>query len=93
MYYELESIHTARIRQERLRAKQIRKTHAWVQRINTGRCEYCHKHYKPQELTMDHIIPLARGGTSTLGNLAVACKPCNASKGLHTPVDLLLGQL
>jgi hypothetical protein len=32
------------------------------------------------ELTMDHVVPLARGGKSTKGNVVPACKPCNNKK-------------
>jgi 5-methylcytosine-specific restriction enzyme A len=31
-------------------------------------------------LTMDHLVPLIRGGRSTKGNLVPACKPCNTKK-------------
>jgi 5-methylcytosine-specific restriction endonuclease McrA len=31
--------------------------------------------------TIDHIVPLARGGTNYEGNLTPACRPCNSSKG------------
>lgn len=42
---------------------------------------------------MDHIVPIARGGTSTKGNVVPACRPCNAGKKLDTPVDDLFRQL
>jgi 5-methylcytosine-specific restriction endonuclease McrA len=37
---------------------------------------------------MDHIVPLARGGTTTPGNVVPACKDCNKKKGVDTPIDL-----
>jgi hypothetical protein len=41
------------------------------------RCAYC-----PAEGvdTVDHVIPLAKGGRSVPENLVAACKPCNSSK-------------
>lgn len=33
---------------------------------------------------IDHVIPLSRGGTHSIGNLVAACKPCNASKNNRT---------
>lgn len=42
------------------------------------RCAYCHA--KPKRLTMDHVIPLARGGHHTASNVVPACGPCNARK-------------
>lgn len=33
------------------------------------------------DLAIDHVVPLASGGTTTMDNLAVLCKRCNGSKG------------
>lgn len=46
-------------------------------------CEYCHTSEQWQYVgfTLDHIIPLARGGTDTPNNLALACFHCNRRKG------------
>jgi len=41
------------------------------------RCRYCGAH----ATEVDHITPVAHGGTSNLDNLAAACQPCNRSKG------------
>jgi len=45
-------------------------------------CQYCGKN---KYLTLDHMIPLSKGGKSTWGNLVTACRHCNARKGDHTP--------
>jgi 5-methylcytosine-specific restriction endonuclease McrA len=37
--------------------------------------------------TVDHLIPLARGGTNFEGNLAPACKGCNSSRGKKLIVE------
>lgn len=42
------------------------------------RCVYCNKTGK---LTLDHIIPISRGGDHTKDNVAPACVHCNSSKG------------
>jgi 5-methylcytosine-specific restriction protein A len=42
---------------------------------------------------MDHVIPLARGGESIKNNVVPACKDCNNSKKLDTPLDDLFAQL
>ena len=39
--------------------------------------------------TIDHIIPVAKGGTDEDGNLVAACKRCNYSKKDRMPVDFL----
>ena len=47
-----------------------------------GLCEYCHtaEQWQYVPFTVDHIIPLAHGGTHTLDNLALACFHCNRRK-------------
>ncbi len=37
--------------------------------------------------SIDHIIPLARGGNHSIGNLMTLCQPCNASKGKRLLVE------
>lgn len=36
--------------------------------------------FPPKELTMDHVIPLSRGGRSEKFNLVPCCKACNTQK-------------
>jgi 5-methylcytosine-specific restriction endonuclease McrA len=43
-----------------------------------GHCHYCGKEAK---LTIDHVIPLSRGGKDTKNNVVAVCKHCNSSKG------------
>lgn len=47
-----------------------------------GACFYCDE--KPDEMTIDHVEPLKQGGSSSLQNLVISCKPCNARKGEST---------
>lgn len=42
-----------------------------------GLCAYCT--VRPAD-TVDHVIPLARGGRNTIGNILPACRPCNSRK-------------
>ncbi len=44
-------------------------------------CTYCGApETTDSPLTIDHIVPLARGGTNRVENLAVACRRCNLAK-------------
>lgn len=43
-----------------------------------SRCAYCGASGK---MTMDHVVPLSRGGTHTIGNVLPVCGPCNFRKG------------
>ena len=47
-----------------------------------GCCEYCQsqEQYSPDPFSVEHIIPLSRGGTNALDNLAFACQGCNNRK-------------
>ena len=80
----------AHIARERKRAVQLKKTNWWQVLLNKGICHYCKKKFSPDELTMDHIVPLSRGGKSTKGNIVPCCKECNNKKKYLTPVDIIL---
>jgi len=50
-----------------------------------GRCQYCGKRFPSSELSLDHVVPRAHGGTSSWENMVCACVQCNARKGGRTP--------
>jgi 5-methylcytosine-specific restriction protein A len=68
------------IKRERAKARALRQSQWWKRRRAGGTCHYCGNKVPPSELTMDHLVPLVRGGRSTKGNLVPACKQCNAAK-------------
>jgi 5-methylcytosine-specific restriction protein A len=68
------------IRRERAKARELRSSQWWKRKRASGICHYCGRKFPPAELTMDHLVPLARGGRSTKGNLVPACKECNTRK-------------
>ena len=68
------------IRRERAKARELRQSPWWKRKRAAGICHYCGQRVPPQELTMDHLVPLIRGGRSTKGNLVPACKACNTAK-------------
>jgi 5-methylcytosine-specific restriction endonuclease McrA len=47
-------------------------------------CQYCGS---TNELTIDHMIPISRGGKSIFENCVTACKSCNAKKGNKLPSE------
>jgi 5-methylcytosine-specific restriction enzyme A len=75
------------IRKERDKARILRATQWWKRKIAKGICYYCKKSFKPKELTMDHIVPLSRGGLSTKGNVVPSCKECNNKKKQLLPME------
>jgi 5-methylcytosine-specific restriction endonuclease McrA len=44
-------------------------------------CQYCGAVLPSSDLTLDHVIPRSRGGSSTWENLVACCHPCNRRKG------------
>ncbi|MEA3363586.1 MAG: HNH endonuclease [Thermodesulfobacteriota bacterium] len=75
------------IRKERGKARELRKQNWWKNRIAKGVCHYCGKSVPPKELTLDHIVPVARGGRTTKGNCVPACKDCNNQKKNLLPME------
>jgi 5-methylcytosine-specific restriction endonuclease McrA len=51
------------------------------------RCVYCATRLDQRTATLDHVVPLARGGAHDPGNLVVACGPCNRLKGDLLPFE------
>ena len=54
-----------------------------------GRCGICGEFVPFDEFTIDHVIPLSKGGTNALKNLQCACKICNALKQDSLSEDFL----
>jgi len=52
-------------------------------------CEYCRtpEQFATQSFSLDHILPRAAGGATTLDNLAWSCLGCNAHKHTQTHAD------
>ena len=80
----------AQAAREREKARALRKTAWWQRRVQKGLCAYCDQRFPPRGLTMDHVVPVARGGRSSKGNVVPACKACNSRKKLLTPAEQLL---
>ncbi|HWR58834.1 MAG TPA: HNH endonuclease [Thermodesulfovibrionales bacterium] len=75
------------IRRERARARELRKTQWWKRKCSAGICNYCGKKINARDLTMDHIVPIIRGGKSTKGNVVPVCKECNDKKKYLLPIE------
>jgi 5-methylcytosine-specific restriction protein A len=67
-------------RDERAKARALRQSQWWKRRCAPGICHYCGQQVGAPALTMDHLVPLSRGGRSNKGNLVPACKDCNNRK-------------
>jgi 5-methylcytosine-specific restriction endonuclease McrA len=60
---------------------------AWRDRY---RCYLCGRALTRKQVTLDHVIPLSRGGAHTADNLKVACLSCNCRKGSRLLSELTL---
>ena len=78
------------IKKEREKARELKKSNWWKNKLQAGKCYYCEKPFSTAELTMDHLVPLARGGKSIKNNLVSACKKCNFDKKHKTLVEIRL---
>jgi len=83
----LFDIEEKEIRQQRYKARDLRGSQWWKRRIAKGICYYCNQSFSPKDLTMDHIVPVSRGGKSTKGNVVPACKKCNNKKKSKLPIE------
>ncbi|KOP23539.1 HNH nuclease [Hapalosiphon sp. MRB220] len=56
---------------------EVRK---YVHQRDNYQCQSCNQTHHDTHLTIDHIIPLARGGTNDISNLQTLCLTCNQQK-------------
>ena len=75
------------IKREKEKARNLRRTEWWLRKIHIGICYYCQRPVGRLHLTMDHVVPLSRGGRSNKGNVVPACKECNNKKKYLLPLE------
>jgi len=54
-------------------------------------CQTCHIHMPDDQIELDHIIPLSKGGPTTVENLRLLCRTCNRKKS--NSISELFGRL
>ena len=59
---------------------------AEIIQLQKNKCAYCGVRLGQTIRHVDHIVPLARGGTNDRRNLQVLCQPCNNSKHAKDPI-------
>jgi len=50
-------------------------------------CQYCGESFPHSRLSLDHVLPRSRGGTTTWENIVCSCLDCNTRKGDRTPKE------
>lgn len=59
----------------------VRCTRKNVLMRDNFQCQYCGVRCRATSITIDHVVPRARGGRTTWNNVVAACHTCNRSKG------------
>jgi 5-methylcytosine-specific restriction endonuclease McrA len=85
--YFVVEVSEEEIRRERRKARELRASPWWKRRRAAGICHHCGAKFPAGELTMDHLVPVIRGGKSTKGNLVPSCKHCNNARRYHLPFE------
>jgi 5-methylcytosine-specific restriction endonuclease McrA len=67
------------------RRGNVRKIREILFAAGATECRWCRIPLTVETSTLEHIIPLARGGTYGADNLALACKDCNRKRGSAMP--------
>lgn len=55
--------------------------------LQGGRCAYCRADLRRHRKQVDHIVPLASGGSDDRSNIQYLCAPCNQTKNAKDPLD------
>jgi len=73
------------VRTKRRQAVQFTRANIYTRDDYT--CQYCRKQFPTDELTFDHVVPVARGGQRSWENITTCCVTCNRRKGSRTPEE------
>lgn len=87
MDYFISTVTEQEIKKEKQKARDLRKSQWWHRKCAEGKCYYCGRETPHRELTMDHIVPIIRGGKSAKNNLVPSCKDCNSKKKHSLPIE------
>ncbi len=77
-------------KREKSKARDLRKTQWWKSQLGRGVCAYCLGKFASDDLTMDHMVPIVRGGLSSKKNCVPCCKVCNSKKGSKTMSEMAM---
>lgn len=71
------------------RTKLSKKMRFQVLQRDNFTCQYCGRSAPSVSLEVDHIVPVAKGGTNEMSNLVTACWECNIGKGVQEVTDTM----
>ncbi|GAF81485.1 unnamed protein product, partial [marine sediment metagenome] len=73
---------------DKIPPRKVRFTRRNVYKRDGSRCQYCGKKFKSEDLNLDHVIPVSRGGKDSWYNVVCSCVPCNLRKGDKSLVEV-----
>lgn len=91
LYFQASTIEHQK--KEKVKAQKLRASQWWKNQLGRGICYHCECRFHPSELTMDHLVAIARGGKSEKGNVVPSCKECNTKKGYKTRAEIAFEEL
>ena len=65
---------------------RVRFNRKWVFLRDNYTCQYCGNNLNVGECTIDHVVPVSKGGKTTWHNVVTACYPCNNNKGNNSKI-------
>lgn len=65
---------------------RVRFNRKWVFLRDNYTCQYCTKELSPKQCTIDHVVPVSKGGKTTWHNVVTACYECNNNKGNNAKI-------
>lgn len=78
-------------REEKAKARSLRHSSWWKNKLQDAVCYYCELKIEPELVTMDHKVPISKGGKSTKNNIVLCCKDCNTKKKHSTAAEMIIG--
>jgi 5-methylcytosine-specific restriction endonuclease McrA len=69
------------LRFDRMPRQEVKFSRGNIYIRDRNRCQYCGRKFSTSELSLDHVVPISRGGRSTWENVVCACLGCNVRKG------------
>jgi len=81
VFFTAEPLTETRAKRRVGRSRYIpRKIMLKVVRRDGQMCQICHRNVPDNELAFDHVIPISKGGPTSVDNLRVLCADCNSKK-------------
>ena len=72
---------------DRLPRRPVKFNRRNIYARDRNRCQYCGRRYPTSELSLDHVVPRSRGGTTDWNNVVCCCVKCNVRKGGRIPSE------